>query len=345
MSIAVAIEQIHERIYKKHNGEITLVSYAGKMHDNKSLFVCKNGHSWNASTASVIHKVGCSECSKEKQRKKLAYGFSYVKEKIEEKNCTLISKEYVNTKEQIEIKYFCGHIEKTSFGSFLAAKFNLCKKCVSEKLRELERISYEKELFKMIESMKFHSASFPNGYKNRLSYIEYFCEKNHHNRKKVREFLKSKTCIECVKIKVSESLRGDKSSFWKGGENYKYISAYFKKSISQWKRDSAKAGNYLCRITGKRMEVIHHLYNFRKILSDALFELSLPVHDNVSKYTQEELSLIVQKIQEIHYRHPLGVCLTKKVHWLFHKIYGGYDNTPEQFFEFEIKIKSGEIKI
>ena len=37
---------------------------------------------------------------------------------------------------------------------------------------------------------------------------------------------------------------------------------------------------------------------------------------------------------EIHYSHPLGVCLRRDIHIEFHRIYGNGHNTKEQFDEF-----------
>lgn len=55
--------------------------------------------------------------------------------------------------------------------------------------------------------------------------------------------------------------------------------------------------------------------------------------------------MLSEKIIEIHFRHPLGVCLKENVHQLFHQIYGQTNNTPEQFYEFVDRINSGDIQI
>lgn len=60
--------------------------------------------------------------------------------------------------------------------------------------------------------------------------------------------------------------------------------------------------------------------------------------------TKEDLELFISKVKEKH-NLLLGVCLRKDVHNLFHKIYKRTNSTPEQFYEFKQKIKSGEIKI
>ncbi|OHD25758.1 MAG: hypothetical protein A2Y34_05515 [Spirochaetes bacterium GWC1_27_15] len=69
-------------------------------------------------------------------------------------------------------------------------------------------------------------------------------------------------------------------------------------------------------------------------------ELKLTVLD----YTNEELELIEQQFILIHNKYPLGVCLTKNIHDLYHNLYGN-DNTPEQFEEFTKRYQLGEFSL
>jgi hypothetical protein len=113
-----------------------------------------------------------------------------------------------------------------------------------------------------------------------------------------------------------------------------------------WKKQSIENSRYKCVITGDIFDHIHHLYSFSSIVNDAFEELGLSTFQKqVSKYSSEELFSISDKIIEIHYRYPLGVCLRRDVHEKFHKIYGKSKNTPEQFYCFMMDIKNGKIKI
>ena len=40
-------------------------------------------------------------------------------------------------------------------------------------------------------------------------------------------------------------------------------------------------------------------------------------------------------------KYPLGVCVSKDIHVLFHSLYGQYNNTPEQWYQFEKDYKNG----
>lgn len=126
---------------------------------------------------------------------------------------------------------------------------------------------------------------------------------------------------------------GELNPNYKGG-----ITSLFsemRRNITQWKIDSAKQCNFSCVVTGWRFDHIHHLYSFNKIAQETLEELGLySVYDDIYLYTKEELKIIIDKCLEIHYRYPLGVCLTKDIHKKFHFIYGYKDNNPEQFYEF-----------
>lgn len=114
---------------------------------------------------------------------------------------------------------------------------------------------------------------------------------------------------------------------------------FLRSNIKQWKIDSMKACNYKCILTGEKFQDIHHLYPFKNIMYQTLDELKLPIYEDISKYTNKELTNMINKCIEIHKKYPLGVCLTKELHNKFHSICGNSNFTPEQFWEFAEKIK------
>ena len=125
---------------------------------------------------------------------------------------------------------------------------------------------------------------------------------------------------------------GELNPNYKGG-----ISALYqelRRNIKQWKLDSMENCNYKCFLSNNRFDHIHHLYSFESIVKDTLEETGLPLHENISWYTQDELQKLIDKCLEIHYRHPLGICLQEKYHLKFHAEFGYGNNTPEQFYEF-----------
>ena len=149
--------------------------------------------------------------------------------------------------------------------------------------------------------------------------------------------------MTCNKIRVANNQRGALGNNWKNGRSN--LRKYLQKIIVDWKKKSMANYNYKCVVTGKSFEVIHHLYSFNKIISEALSELGLEHYVFIGEYSQDEIQPIADKVIEIHSRYPLGVPLIKNVHNRFHSLYGKLDNTPSQFYDFIDKIKSGEIII
>lgn len=138
-------------------------------------------------------------------------------------------------------------------------------------------------------------------------------------------------CPKCDNLRK----KGKTSPSWKGGITP--LQNYLRTIISSWKIDSFKAYNNTCCITGKKSKenLIHHKYGFHKIVKETMEILNLPIYQEISEYTKEELKLIEDKCLELHYEYGLGVCICKDIHNQFHKIYGRKNNTPEQWNEFE----------
>ena len=147
----------------------------------------------------------------------------------------------------------------------------------------------------------------------------------------------NKGCWDCY----TENYVGSVTHRWKGG--IAPLNTYLREFINIWKKDSMVNCNYKCVITGGKFNVIHHLYSYNKILKETLDESKLPIHQEIKYYTKEELEYLKDILIRKHYEYPLGICLCKVIHGLYHNLYGD-DNTPEQFEEFKTRYNSGEFK-
>jgi hypothetical protein len=103
--------------------------------------------------------------------------------------------------------------------------------------------------------------------------------------------------------------------------------------------------DYKCVLTGSSNFEIHHLYSFNKIVEEVMSILvkeGLLFSEEINDYNKDELDCIINRFQQIHNNYPLGICVRKDIHTLFHKIYGSGGNTEEQWNNFVVKFNDGE---
>lgn len=128
-----------------------------------------------------------------------------------------------------------------------------------------------------------------------------------------------------------------------GGNSPSALTTYLRRNMSRsWKNKSMKECDYKCVISNKRFDDIHHLYSFNSIVYEAINNVNMDTYDDIELYTDKQLFKITREVNRLHKLYPLGVCLTKEIHTLFHNIYGYGNNTPEQFKEFKARLKLGE---
>lgn len=122
---------------------------------------------------------------------------------------------------------------------------------------------------------------------------------------------------------------------------YENLNKYLRGNTYLWKQRSISACNGKCVLTGSSNYVIHHLYNFQYILKEYFKIYKIQPLENINEYTPDELEYILKTFNEFHDTFPLGVCVDKELHKMFHHYYGKTFNTPEQWDEFKNNYMKG----
>jgi hypothetical protein len=312
--------------------------------------ICPQGHSYPTTLSNFNHGNRCSQCYFEIIGQSNFHDIGYVKLKYQENNFIVQDNQvYKGVDEKLECKCI-HHLDRESlYLSYIQVvnqKVN-CPYCVED-----EKVNNYKTIYNQIlctfNNFNLQLLTSEEEYvKIRLndknSYIKFTC-KEHINKgtqkikiRTIRNDHDGSYCKYCV------SVSGENHYRWQGGISN--LSEYLRGRIQPWKDDSFKAHNYTCDVSGKdRNLTIHHKYAFSNIVKETLAELNFPVHKNINKYSDEQITLIEEKCLDIHYRYGLGICLNVEIHELFHSIYSVFNFTPEDYDEFKIRYKNGEFK-
>ena len=129
---------------------------------------------------------------------------------------------------------------------------------------------------------------------------------------------------------------------------YENLAKMFRGHIQEWKNKSMNACGYKCIFTGSSDFAIHHIYSFNKILEEAFMLISKEIEiisDNPADYSKNDLDMMIEIFKNVHDKYPLGICVRKDIHDLFHKIYGSGGNNEYQWGEFVKDYKNGKYNI
>jgi hypothetical protein len=278
----------------------------------------------------------------EERIKKKKLNIEDVKKEFIENNCILLSEAINSSKDRVA--FLCKkHPEEVQFVRYnnFQQKQGGCKLCGKEKIIQSLIVPYE-EVEKEVENCGYILVTTKDEYRGAKQKLEIRCTKHLEEIQKIN-YHTMKSGRECCKYCYRESREGENSPNWTGKSPLrKYLREH---SIVDWKKESMKDCNYKCVISGGRFDEIHHLINVDTMIQETLDFLGLQYRNSVSFYTNKELEKIISKFLELHDKHPLGVCLTKEIHKLFHKRYGYTNNSPEQFEEFKLDYLSGKYEV
>lgn len=124
--------------------------------------------------------------------------------------------------------------------------------------------------------------------------------------------------------------------------HYEDLNKFFRGQIYQWKKDSIEKCDFKCVLTGSKEFAIHHIISFNIIVKNFFCEYDINLKDNFEDYTTTELNKMSEAFIEYHNQYPLGVCIDKNLHMLFHQMYGDINNET-QWSIFVKKFNKGEI--
>lgn len=124
--------------------------------------------------------------------------------------------------------------------------------------------------------------------------------------------------------------------------SYVNLERYLRGQLQSWKNASMQRCNYQCVLTGSKDFAIHHLYSFSYIVQSFVLQYQYDYTKNINDYCVGDLDQLVIDFLNFHNQFPLGVCIDKELHKLFHHIYGKNNNTPVQWQEFEQNYKKGK---
>lgn len=180
---------------------------------------------------------------------------------------------------------------------------------------------------------------------NSLNLTSYSKTKNSWTSEQI-EYIMNNWILEPDKIIAQKIGKTFRSVKWKRKElgllrinpenkSYPNLSKFLRGQNQEWKLLSMKKCNYKCVLTGSKNFEIHHLYGVSNIINDMLNKYPQYKEVNFNSLIKSDLNFLKEKFFEEQDKYPLGECVDKNLHTLFHSLYGQYYNTPEQWYKFK----------
>lgn len=217
------------------------------------------------------------------------------------------------------------HLEKgVQFKNYATLKSTEgCSFCAIERTRDKLKIDYN------LVKKEFDDRNLillSKIYNNKEELLEYECKKHRGYIQYVRLGGLRKTQCPCDYCREEKYIGN--------------LSQKVRSTLTWWKRYSKNIYKNTCIITGIKGNVdVHHQIQFDTILREALVDLGIEIK---KKYTPEELILIKEKVNNKHKKLPIGICLNKDLHILFHIEYGKRECTKKDLDEFIERYFNGE---
>lgn len=274
------------------------------------------GYTFTKTWNNLLKGIGCNKCSK-----KYKLTLEEAKQEFIKYGCIPLFDVYTNVNDRLDVALEGGYKSKISLASLRRG----CKPVIFDTTNTYTLDNIKLWLSKNKQGYELLSTE----YKKQRQKLKFKCSNGHIFSISLDDFIHGRDCFECSILNRS----GENHHSWKGGITP--INEYLRTHINKWKRDSLEYYGNKCVITGKKTNLVHHLTGFDYIVSKLFEETKLPIYEEISEYSEDELKLLADTCLDLHYQYGYGVPLTEEIHKKFHAIYGYGNNTKEQFEEFK----------
>lgn len=306
-----------------------LVEESPLLMKDKCDVICSEGHDWSVSFTDFKLGTRCNICSGNVKLSQEEVEQRYLNE-----GYTLISK-YINS--ATKVVAICPNNHNWEHLPSNFQRGQRCFDCFGAKKRTLDdakQAFVDKGFIPKFES-----------YKDNKQMLPFICPVHEdygiQHARLVNMERGLANCRQCYLLLFT----GENSSLWKGGKTT--INKYLRDNIfDDWIKPSLKASSFKCVITKASSELeVHHLFkNFSDIVEEIFENTKIPMYTNIGDYSTNELKVLKDTCISLHIKYGLGITLHKKVHRLFHNLYGYQNNTIEQFKDFQNRYENGEFE-
>jgi len=227
---------------------------------------CDRGHIYDSSWDVFNRGCRCNKCSTERVVSKQRHSLNYIKNKIENEDYDLISKDYKNAKTPLKVICPNNHIVEFSWNYFQGG--GRCPICFGTPKKTINEIKeYSKSLGYELSSKKYNNA---------LEKLEFRCPENHIFEVSWNNFSgkDGSRCPICWNIKN----RGSNHHMWKGGISFEpYCEIFSDKEFRDFikHRDGNKCLNPSCTKKSKILAIHHIDYNKKKCRQENLITICI----------------------------------------------------------------------
>ena len=175
--------------------------------------ICDKGHECSINWDNFKYGKRCKECNKLNQRKRYQHSYEHVKAYVESLGFSLLSKNYSNRQELLNIKCSEGHEFKRSFAYL--QKNKICPSC-KEEVKKKEKS--DKTIFEIKEYLKtFGYKLISTEYEDCKTKLDMICDEGHRCSINWDNFKHGTRCKTCSIINVTNKNRHD----------YSFVKSYF----------------------------------------------------------------------------------------------------------------------
>ena len=185
------------------DGALKVLSTEYQNNSSPLKIICKHGHIFNKSYASLQRNMVCPKCAKNNMAKMFAFTYDEVKTYVENQGYKMLSQTYKNVGEKICVQCPCGNIYTTKYNNFRSGR--RCNICSMKKAGYDKRLTFDcvKQRIENIEGYQLLSDKYATSSQK----LTIQCPEGHIFYCSINKFSLGQRCPICQKSKGETKIK------------------------------------------------------------------------------------------------------------------------------------------